>query len=576
MCAIFKIRSMRWTGYVLAGGALLAIVLGTWSAPCAQAGVTHVYWAEGSYPGKIRRAEADGTNLTDIITNTDVPVDVAIDPVAEKIYYTPAGDRTVERADYDGSNREVLLNLAGGAGYTRQIELDVAGGKMYWAQGHPSDPNLRSIQRANLDGNGRETLWVGTNPDGLTLDVAGGKMYFCDHQSGTLRRANLDGSSPEIVLGTGISLYKLALDLRADQRKVYWTDATAGAVQRCNLDGSGVETVISGVSSPFGVFIDVFTDQVYWTGNGAVRRRQLSGGAVENVVTGSGSSLRDFELLRSNVYSERVLDLTDPVLYYTMEETPGNTHALDMAPGSGGANHALADRDAKFGWGHPGARPSDGTGLSGMDPENGSLRVNETALVYDQLTTTAGVDTTAYSAQVWFNSAVPFTDNVLNYVFGRGDSSPIPTNRDFVGVGGSYANRPEWRDKLFAIAADEIGVGSTLLSEDTWYHMVFVRSGSDVEVYLNGELEISMTNVPWSGVDGEMLTFGGRTNYEATDWLSLDGYIDEAAVWGRALSPGEVRALYQYAIPEPSSSLLVVLGLIGLAAAGYRRRAAGG
>ncbi len=566
MQAIFKIWSTQWIRRASVSGLIFALLLGVWGTPHVQAGVVQVYWAEGSYPGKIRRADTGGTNLnrTDIITNTDVPVDVAIDPVAEKIYYTAAADQTVERADYDGSNRQVLA----GNGYTRQIGLDVAGGKMYWAEGI-----TKSIRRANLDGSAAEILWTGNNPHGVALDLAGGKMYIADYGSGNLHKADLDGTNPAIVFATGNtdSIVEVALDLRAGQEKLYWSDRSLSAIRRCNLDGSGVETVISGVTYASGVFVDPFTDQIYWSGNGAIQRRQLSGGPVENIVTGLGTTLRDFELLRSNVYSQRVLNETAPVIYYTMEETPGSTHALDMAPGSGGANHALADDNAKFGWGQPGARPSDGSVLSGMDPENGSLRVNETALVYDQLTSGAGVGTTAYSAQVWFNSAVPFTDNVLNYVFGRGDSDL--TNKDFLGVGGSYGSKPEWRDKLFAIADGEVGVGSTLLSEDTWYHVVFVRSGSDVEIYLNGKPEISMTGVPWSG-DGEMLTFGGRTNYAATSWLSLDGYIDEAAVWGEALGPDAVWALYQFAIPEPSSIMLAMLALIGLAAPGYRRRSA--
>ena len=41
-------------------------------------------------------------------------------------------------------------------------------------------------------------------PAGIALDIAGGKMYWADFERGTLRRANLDGSQQEILL-SGLS-----------------------------------------------------------------------------------------------------------------------------------------------------------------------------------------------------------------------------------------------------------------------------------------------------------------------------------------------------------------------------------
>ena len=95
---------------------------------------------------------------------------------------------------------------------------------MYWTR---SENNLSyTIQRANLDGTGRETLLsIGVVPRrysvGLALDVGAGKMYWSERPTNTIQRANLDGSDHETLV-TGASGETIALDVVAG--KMYWTD----------------------------------------------------------------------------------------------------------------------------------------------------------------------------------------------------------------------------------------------------------------------------------------------------------------------------------------------------------------
>ncbi|HSB05385.1 MAG TPA: hypothetical protein VLK23_09330, partial [Thermodesulfobacteriota bacterium] len=69
--------------------------------------------------------------------------------------------------------------------------------KIYWTDANNSGSAIAKVFRANLDGTNVEKLVIppGLNPRGIALDVAGGKMYWAD--IGTIKRANLDGSNVE-------------------------------------------------------------------------------------------------------------------------------------------------------------------------------------------------------------------------------------------------------------------------------------------------------------------------------------------------------------------------------------------
>ena len=125
-----------------------------------------------------------------------------------KMYWTVLGEGAkIQRANSDGSGVEDLIAGPGTLWGLRGIALDVAGGKMYWAE------LGGKIQRANLDGSGFEDLVTGLGyPHGIALDVVGGKMYWTDHWTGKIQRANLDGSGVEdLVTGLGNGPRDIAL-----------------------------------------------------------------------------------------------------------------------------------------------------------------------------------------------------------------------------------------------------------------------------------------------------------------------------------------------------------------------------
>ena len=89
-------------------------------------------------------------------------------------------------------------------------------------------------------------------PRGIALDLVGGKLYWSDRQSGNIGRANLDGSSPEIIVSGLNNLGELVTD--ATGGYLYWTE-TGGRIGRSDLDGSNAVTHVGGLNTPKGIAI---------------------------------------------------------------------------------------------------------------------------------------------------------------------------------------------------------------------------------------------------------------------------------------------------------------------------------
>ncbi len=203
----------------------------------------------------ISRIDLEGQSSTPVIPLIGETRDVALDPVAGKVYWTDTWPAGINRVNLDGSAPEQVLPEASPNG----IAVDAVDGKVYWNQ-------FGTIMRANLDGTGVETLvtGLGGSSPGIALDPAGGKMYWTD-SNGAIGRANLDGSGVETLV-TGLSgPRRIALDPAGG--KMYWTELGSGLLQRANFDGSEIETLVTGLRNATnggGIALDLVAGKVYW------------------------------------------------------------------------------------------------------------------------------------------------------------------------------------------------------------------------------------------------------------------------------------------------------------------------
>ena len=246
----------------------------------------YMYWVDFG-ANKIQRANLDGSNVQDIVTGFGRPVDVTLDIVGGKIYWTdrdrfdhtdPAGRSSINRANLDGTNIETLILSS--SSIKEYIALDIAGGKMYWTEWTGT---TGKIQRANLAGNPNvEDLVTGLTWEvrGIALDIPQGKMYWGDKDK--LQCANLDGSNVQDLLRT---VYPRDIALHVGTGKIYWPNWNAGKIQRANLDGSNVEDLVSGLQNPLGIALDSLNGKMYWTDPVKIQRANLDGSNIEDLVT---------------------------------------------------------------------------------------------------------------------------------------------------------------------------------------------------------------------------------------------------------------------------------------------------
>lgn len=137
-----------------------------------------------------------------------------------------------------------------------------------------------------------------------------------------------------------------------------------------------------------------------------------------------------------------------------------------------------------------------------------------------------------YTVSMWIWNGLPNDAREVNgWFYSRDHNHGLSNFGEHLGIGGTSGNT----GKLTFTSDKTIG-GKTEIPRWTWQHVVLVREGEKVRVYLNGALEIEgMANS--SSIPSAF--FGGRSDNDS-NW---EGRLDEIAVFDRALSADEMTKL---------------------------------
>ena len=203
----------------------------------------YLYWPEGT---TIRRANLTSGVVSTLVINLDDPLDVAYDPVWDKLYWSDNGTGTIARSNLDGSGIETVVS-----GLTDPLFVAVDGrhGYLYW-----SDRTEGVIYRATLAGTSAEVVAGVTSPGNPDPDVPGGHHYWMEHETtsptsgtDTVYRADLGGQNAvpiKVIDNNGI---EISVGIAADRggKGVYFSDNVGFRIGHVKPDGSGERDVVT-------------------------------------------------------------------------------------------------------------------------------------------------------------------------------------------------------------------------------------------------------------------------------------------------------------------------------------------
>jgi hypothetical protein len=251
----------------------------------------HIFWSD-ALRNEIWTASFHGGNPHAIISNQPAsPDSIAIDRVEGRVYWTLNGTiNQIRRANLDGTNAETVLDNGTGA---NAIAIDVPGRKMYFG----SDDSL-SIHRANLDGTSPQllTTFIGDGVTSISVDSAAGHLYWTVENAADLYRSNLDGTNAGLLIdgpNPNENFGRLeSVFVDPFENRLYLNDEDDSRVFTMLLpDGTLTQFVPENLHHPRDMTIDVAGRRLYWTQEGGIFRSQLDGSGTEPVVSGLTDAL---------------------------------------------------------------------------------------------------------------------------------------------------------------------------------------------------------------------------------------------------------------------------------------------
>ncbi|XP_072038790.1 uncharacterized protein [Amphiura filiformis] len=210
-----------------------------------------------------------GMPITGAILRT--PAGISYDDTNNKVYWTDCNDHKLNRANYDGTNREEFTVST----CPVNIGLDTANQKMYWANEQTATIQMADYAIFNNPSSVVTTLYTVTQ--GMTpTRVWGIAVYlpqtflFWSQWGGdpSIWRYDLGGTLPTICIITATGGFPTGITIDHDQEDVrlYWLDRMLNKIQSTDLSGQYLVTLYENnpqLVAPFGV--GIFGKYIYWS-----------------------------------------------------------------------------------------------------------------------------------------------------------------------------------------------------------------------------------------------------------------------------------------------------------------------
>ncbi|XP_054269003.1 low-density lipoprotein receptor-related protein 4 [Macrosteles quadrilineatus] len=140
------------------------------------------------------------------------------------------------------------------------LAVDWLADNIYW-----TDYGLRTLQVARLDGSCRKTV-VGTDlnePRSVAVFPQRGFLFWTDlGEEPRIERSMMDGSKREVIVKDDLG-FPQGLIIDAQERKLFWADAVRDCIEIANLNGKDRRKLFPLENHPFG--LAQYGDHIYWT-----------------------------------------------------------------------------------------------------------------------------------------------------------------------------------------------------------------------------------------------------------------------------------------------------------------------
>ena len=184
----------------------------------------------------------NGSNVT-IHSCLGYPIQVAVNWITQKLYWSDSTHSTIEYSDFNGGNRQTLLN---NISKIKTIALDPCTNNIYWVS---KDNGNYAISKMKLNGTERQVILPGSSlqvPNSLVIDFVHSKLYWTNGSE--IQTSDLNGEvrstiykNSNITRLTAISIYG---------NKLYWAKWRYKKIGMCTINETctNVSTLVTNVN----------------------------------------------------------------------------------------------------------------------------------------------------------------------------------------------------------------------------------------------------------------------------------------------------------------------------------------
>ncbi|KAJ5742767.1 uncharacterized protein N7511_011168 [Penicillium nucicola] len=231
-----------------------------------------MFWTCMGVPGKsdgaVYSSNLDGSDIKTLVAPgvVNTPKQLALDSVAQKIYFCDREGCRVYRCGFDGSNLEVLVDNVANDLTSEEIVLNwcvgiavsPSLGKFYWTQKGPSKGGKGRIFCADITRPKSVQCILGGLPEpiDIEIDASSRTLYWTDRGElpwgNSLNKISLGETGLPHLAGSNAKHQTItrglneAIGLKLDiaNSHIYLTDL-GGSIYRCDLDGSHKQKIYS-------------------------------------------------------------------------------------------------------------------------------------------------------------------------------------------------------------------------------------------------------------------------------------------------------------------------------------------